>query len=222
MNEKDIENENKEIITNNNSPEDKVEGEEKIETKKNPKDLLNDAAEILETVITFLLIFLLFRAYVIDHAVVNGESMYPNLRNEDKLLYSKIYSPENGDIVIVKNELLGPIIKRVIATEGQEIDIKDGCVYVDGEMLDEQIYVEGQALTAEYFVSSATSVGSSAFIPATEYPVEVPENCVFVLGDNRHKSNDSRSSDVGFVDKSDILGEAFFRYYPSENRGFLK
>ncbi|MBP1564872.1 MAG: signal peptidase I [Oscillospiraceae bacterium] len=207
-------NEVSEVTSENNKDENAV-----LEKKK--KDFFNDVTDVIETVITFLLIFLLIRAYVFDQAIVDGRSMLPTLKDKDKVIYSKVYLPDNGDIVIVDNDVLGPLVKRVIATEGQEIDIKDGCVYVDGEMLDEQIYVEGEKLTADYFVSSATSIGSSPFIAANEYPVKVPENCIFVMGDNRHQSTDSRFKDVGFVSEEDIFGRVLLRYSPFSEFAFF-
>ncbi|MDO5559143.1 MAG: signal peptidase I [Oscillospiraceae bacterium] len=185
-----------------------------VDNKDKNKNMLNDICEIIETVLIWFFIFIILRTYIADRAIVDGGSMLPTLENDQRVLYSKIFTPEQNDIIIIDNENLGPIVKRVVATEGQSIDIKDGKVYVDGEMLDEQIYAEGEKLTAKHFVTSETEIVYKPFVEAEDYPVTVPDGCVFVLGDNRAVSNDSRSSDVGFVKKSDILGQVFFRYFP--------
>lgn len=184
----------------------------KNEEKYTAKKFLNDVFDVLETVCVFLLIFFLLKAYVFDQAVVDGESMVPNLQPEQRLIYSKIYSPHNEDIVIADNERLGLIVKRVIAVEGQEIDIRDGEVYVDGEKLSEQVYSEGAVLNADYFVNTPTEIRS--YNVALQYPAVVPEGCVFLMGDNRGISEDSRGSIVGFVRKEDIVGKVVLRYSP--------
>jgi signal peptidase I len=132
--------------------------------------------------------------------------------------------PEQGDIVIindyaavlledgepVETEGLDKyIVKRVIATEGQTVDIdfERGAVYVDGEMLDET------------YITGLTHLDEGAF--TGEYPVVVPENCCFVMGDNRGVSKDSRSSDVGFVPERCIEAKVFFRLSPYDKIGFI-
>lgn len=177
------------------------------------KDFLNDVCEVLETVAVFLLVFFLLKAFVFDQAIVDGDSMVPTLLNEQKLVYSKIFKPENGDIVIAYNDRLNLIVKRVIATEGQELDIRNGEVYVDGVKLNEQVYAgQGDVLKADYFVNSETEI--RAYNTEMQYPVTIPEGCVFLMGDNRHISEDSRGAIVGFVDEKDLVGEVVLRYSP--------
>jgi len=178
------------------------------------KSIFNDITDIIETVGIWLLIFLLVRAYLFDQATVDGTSMVPTLEDTQRIIYSKIYSPDNGDIVIVKNENLGPLVKRVIAVGGQKLDIRDGYVYVDDVQLDEQLYVEGEKLTADHFITSLTEIRFNAFIQPQDYPVTIPDGYIFVMGDNRIVSNDSRSSDVGFVSEDDVIGKVVMRYLP--------
>lgn len=174
------------------------------------KSFINDVFDIAETLCIFLLIFFLLKAYVCDQAIVDGKSMVPTLHDQEKLLYSKIYKPAQNDIVIADNERLGLIVKRIVAIEGQEVDIRDGVVYVDGVELDEQVYEgEGSILTASHFINSETQ-------PRTyhEYPCTVPEGCVFLMGDNRGVSEDSRGDIVWFVPEENIVGKVFMRYSP--------
>ena len=115
---------------------------------------------------------------------------------------------KNGDIVIVNNDnpaLEKVIVKRVIATEGQTVDIDfdSGEVKVDGKVLQED-YINNLTLLDE---------------GGHNYPVTVPENCVFVMGDNRMNSTDSRSPLVGFVPEDEILGKVSLRIFPFSRFG---
>ena len=127
----------------------------------------------------------------------------------DKLLISNLfYTPECGDIIVIQSDYEEEtIIKRVIATEGQEVDIdfSTGEVKVDGEVLDEP-----------YIKNLTTKSGN------VDFPVTVPEDCVFVLGDNREVSLDSRYTVIGMVNTNDILGRVVLRIYPFSQFGTVK
>lgn len=151
-------------------------------------------------------LFVLFLVFSVFFRIVdvNGNSMHPTLSNADRLLVQSIgYSPEIGDIVIVgsTDKEHKPIVKRVIALAGQKVDIdyETGLVYIDGTALEENYATEmTQPLNAEI-----------------SYPYIVPKGCVFVLGDNRNDSKDSRSIDVGAVDVNRIVGKAVVRLFPT-------
>ena len=134
-----------------------------------------------------------------------GNSMFPTLENGERIILSAFtYSPENGDIVVTcqPNESFAiedVLVKRVIATEGQTVDIdfSKGIVYVDGNALDEP-YINEPTRDREDFYQ----------------PVTVPEGYVFVMGDNRNHSTDSRDRRVGLIREEYILGKALFRMMP--------
>jgi len=135
---------------------------------------------------------------------VDGHSMVPTLQDRDRLLVlnaSLCGGYGQGDIVVLRKEsfLPTPIVKRIVATEGQVVDIDfvSGEVYVDGRRLHED-YVSGLTFTAE----------------GTEFPLTVPEGSVFVMGDNRSNSTDSRDVRLGTVDERYIIGRAVFLAFP--------
>ena len=129
---------------------------------------------------------------------VVGESMYPTLHDGDKLtlLSNFLYEPAVGDIVVLKAPNFDddrPIVKRVIAEAGQTVDIDfdTGEVWVDGVLLDEP------------YINEPTYRDNG-----TQFPLTVPENCIFVMGDNRNHSTDSRDPRIGCVDQRYVLGKA--------------
>lgn len=199
------------------------------ENSKNASKLAHFWAEvrsIAETVLISLFVITMIFTYLLKIVTVKGESMKNTLLPEDKLLTTAwCGNPEQGDIIIInakealllaeddsliyKTGLDKHIVKRVIATEGQSvnIDFDRGAVYVDGVMLDEP------------YITSLTHIDEGAF--TGQYPVTVPEGCVFVLGDNRLVSKDSRSADIGFIETKNIVGKVIFRLSPLEEFGFV-
>lgn len=155
--------------------------------------------------IVMILLMLIFRIIVVD-----GPSMERTLLNGDyMLLVSNLFykNPQPGDVVVVSKQAYDngkPIVKRVIATEGQvvDIDFQEGVVYVDGEALDEP------------YTKTLTTLKEGNSFPQT-----VEEGCVFIMGDNRNNSKDSRSPQIGQVDKREVLGKVFFLLFPGTGMG---
>jgi len=158
-----------------------------------------ELAEILCTATVCVALLFTFAARI---AGVDGESMLPTLEDGQRLALSAgLREPERGDIVIISpnTDLHEPIVKRVIAVGGDEVDLIDGRVLVNGEEIDEPYLAEGCRTEPKSGIA---------------YPARVPAGYVFVLGDNRGHSADSRSSLVGFVRVEDILGTVLFRTRP--------
>ena len=164
--------------------------------------------DLLYMLMAIMLVFLLFFRII----VVSGDSMYSTLLDGDYLLLlgNLFYQePDHGDIVVISKKSFDdgkPIVKRVIATEGQNVDIdfENAVVYVDGVALDEP------------YINSSTS-----FNEGTVFPLTVAEDCIFVLGDNRGVSRDSRDPVIGQIDKREVLGKAIFLMLPGTSHGNL-
>lgn len=211
------------------------------ETKK--KSAAREIFEWIYSIAIAIVIAFVIKQVFFDVVKVDGHSMDPTLHDGDRLIVTKLgYEPEQGDIVILdstyhkrqeyyaevaasegKEELswfnkvmlsfdlpddLKKVyfVKRVIATEGQTVDIRDGKVYVDGEMLDEP-----------YYSGETYSIDSTV-----EYPITVGEDCIFVMGDNRGNSLDSRSSRLGQVDDEAVLGKSQLRIFPFNALGITR
>ncbi len=164
---------------------------------------LHDMIFMLVIVMAVLMLFL--RIIVVD-----GPSMESTLLNGDYMLLvgNMFYkNPSYGDIVVVSKQAYDngkPIVKRVIATEGQTVDIdfNEGVVYVDGVALDEP------------YTKTLTALKEG-----TTFPLVVEEGKVFVMGDNRNNSKDSRSTQIGLVDKREVLGKVAFILFPGTGMG---
>lgn len=187
--------------------------------KKHSEDkrkLTGFAAEVyewLEAIAFALAIVVILFTFIFRVISIDGPSMESTLFEGERLIVNNLfYEPENGDIIVIVQENdydNVPIIKRVIATAGQTLDIDEstGAVTVDGAVIDES-YLDADKIL--------TDAGDSF-----EYPIVVEEGCVFVLGDNRQNSFDSRDKRLGFVKLENVLGKAVFRIYPFDRIGGL-
>ena len=177
-----------------------------------------DLYEWIQSLVVSVLVVVAIFTFGIRMLGVDGHSMLNTLQHGDRLMVVNpifYHDYKYGDIVILRktgvfdNE---PIVKRVIATGGQTVDIEfsEGVVYVDGEALEED-YIREPTYTAE----------------GTEFPLTVPEGSIFVMGDNRNGSSDSRDYRLGTVDTRYVIGKAAFLLFPgldydTEKRNFSR
>lgn len=183
----------------------------KPKTKNEETETITPAAMVFEwtnALVTALIIVLLLLTFVFRQVTVNGTSMTNTLKNGDRLIVSNfMYTPKNNDIVVIShgNNYSEPIIKRVIATEGQSLSINydTGDVIVDNVLLDEP-YIKGVTRQLRNPI---------------DIPAVIPEGYVFVMGDNREGSLDSRSTEIGLIPVENIIGKAEFRIYPFNSIG---
>jgi len=171
--------------------------------------IVSDFHDLFHVLAIFMFIYiLLFRV-----VVVVGPSMYNTLVDGDRLvLISNVLyrNPKQGDVIVASKDTFRDgecIIKRIIATEGQTVDIdfQLGVVYVDGVGLQED------------YTYTMTNMDEGM-----KFPLTVPEGCVFAMGDNRNASMDSRNPQIGFIDEREILGKAVFLMMPGTHGGTEK
>lgn len=183
--------------------------------KKKKGSILYELYCMLHDVIYLLAAVTLIFVFVVRLVGVQGDSMLPTLHNHDYLVLESnfLYGGDRlhyGDVVVLnvphyQSSGEGPIVKRVIATEGQTVDIdfETGTVYVDGVRL------------VEDYVNAPTLYNWEGEF-GLQYPATVPEGCIFVLGDNRNNSMDSRYAPIGMVDEQYVLGKVLFIALPGQ------
>jgi signal peptidase I len=159
--------------------------------------------ELLEAVLPALVIVLVVNVFLAQATRVEGQSMDPTLHDRQRIVIEKLTyrfrPPRRGEIVVLRRPQPDPLIKRVVGLPGEMVAIENGRVYIDGQPLDEP-----------YLNEMTRGVLS---------PQIVPEGHVFVLGDNRDSSNDSRA--FGMVSVEDIVGRAWVRYWPPNEIGLV-
>lgn len=192
---------------------------------ENPNKEPSSAEDYLDWVETIIFAFfavILIFTFILRVATVSGESMIPTLADGDRLIVSHLfYEPKPGDIVMVNSikghiynesnalqEVSGlgkVIVKRVIAVGGQTVNINfnTGEVTVDGQVLNEP------------YINELTLLDEGGH----QYPVVVPNGYVFVMGDNRTNSTDSRDARIGFIEEEDVLGKVVYRIFPFTSLG---
>lgn len=177
--------------------------------QKPASNALREAFDWIESGLMAIVTVILLFTFAGRLVGVVGESMLPTLNSSDRLIATHVfYTPKYGDIVVVtkpnmRNE---PLIKRVIAVGGQELDIdfESNSVFVDGVKLNEPYILEPMDTDSE---------------SELELPLTVPEGYVFIMGDNRNNSWDSRVSDIGLIDERHILGKIVYRVMPYDKIG---
>ncbi|MBQ4120062.1 MAG: signal peptidase I [Clostridia bacterium] len=186
--------------------------------KKGSKQKFSDLFEWCDVISISLICVIILFSFCFKVVRISGDSMLETLHSNEMVIITDLgYTPKAGDIVVISRNVEnsaetisaadGPIIKRVIATENQEVDIRGGKVYVDGQELNE-----------DYLTYSYTQPSD------VEFPLTVPKGHIFVLGDNRPCSLDSRRSslgDNGMIDSRYVLGHAIFRVFPFAKFGSL-
>lgn len=180
-----------------------------------PKKLTRTVLEWTEELVLAIVLIAVIFTFLCRIITVTGNSMVPNYNDGDRVLVTGLsQNVEQGDVVVIINVLEEPIIKRVIATEGQTVDFdyEKKAVLVDGQLVEESRFGLPEGITDKPFTS----------FEMLEFPQKVPEGCVFVLGDNRSISEDSRYKVVGMIDQRNILGKAVFNLFPFQKLGPVK
>ena len=168
--------------------------------------------DIIETVVLALAIFVVMYLFLFQPHQVKGASMEPNFYDGEYILTDKITyrfrPPKRGEVVIFKAPKNPDLdyIKRIIGLPGEKIKIENGGLYINGQRL------------YENYLPETTNISGGLFLPKGK-EVKIPKNSYFVLGDNRSHSSDSR--EWGPVQKEDIIGRAFLRYWPPNRVGIL-
>ncbi len=185
-----------------------VKAEQKLTRKQSAAQSLFFWLQALSFALVVLILIFTFVGRIIT---VDGPSMQPTLQDGDiLLLQSAFYTPKQGDVVVLTKDFAGytdrPIVKRIIAVGGQtvRIDYEEDVVYVDDVALDEPYILESDMLPA-FTIEEMT----------------VPEGYVFVMGDNRNNSTDSRFVDLGAIDERYILGRVVMVLFPFSNLGLV-
>ncbi|MDR3316039.1 MAG: signal peptidase I [Coriobacteriales bacterium] len=178
------------------------------------KRIIREIIEILAVIVVAIIITTLLRTFVIDQYIIPTGSMIPTIEEEDHLFAEKVSyvfgSIHQGDIVTFNDPILPGriLIKRVIAVEGQTVDLVDGAVYIDGKPLDEP-YTHGKESTPLELMGGVT----------LSYPFTVPDGAIWVMGDNRTNSLDSRY--FGPISEDEVTGRAIIRIWPLDRFGGL-
>ena len=193
-----------------------MENKSVISPEKRSRDIAGILYEWCDALVYALVIIIVLFTVFIKVTTVVGTSMINTLHERDILIISKIgYQPENGDIVVLAMDndyFQEPIVKRIIAMGGETVDI---------DFDTHEVKVTGtdgitRVLEEDYILSATATSADIAF------PLEIPEGYMFVMGDNRNGSTDSRDSRIGLIDERQILGHVVLRVLPIQDFGVVK
>lgn len=200
------------------------------EGKQKKADSLFDFLELF--VFTLAAVFII-TSFFFRYSIVDGGSMENTLRDDERLILSSfLYTPERGDVIVVQDkstELKDPIVKRVIAVGGDTIRVTRTAIYVNGEKLTEDYvytddYYDRNNPEAEYTYSvnpgDALLPDVSNIDPGNYYEVTIPEGKIFVMGDHRNNSKDSR--EIGLLHEDAVIGKVVLRFYPINKFGKIE
>ena len=190
------------------------------ETEEDEKNETNWGKELRDWIVAIgiaVVLALVIRNYVFTLVKVQGQSMEPTLHNADRLYVNRfLYTPKKGDVIIFvpESDPNRPYVKRVIATAGDSvyIDFKTGNVFVNGQLLDEP-YIKEKTRNNGSYIMSLMQQGNYG----PDAPIVIQEGHIFVMGDNRNNSKDSR--ELGQVPLDEVLGGAVFRFWPLDHLG---
>ena len=180
---------------------------EDCKEKATPQDAVRNFFKELIPYVVIIFVVALIRTFIATPVRVNGDSMYPTLKNGEILVLSKFDSKYKRNDVIVANALKTKIIKRVIGVPGDNVEYKSCKLYINGEEVKD--FVE-ECITEDFTLEDLYGY------------VTIPEDYYFVMGDNRKASTDSRDYRVGLIKKDKILGKAIFRLTPFNRIGKVK
>ena len=186
-----------------------AEAEEKKEVKSDQSfDVKSETYDWIEAIVFSVAVIVLVFTFIFRIVGVEGSSMLNTLQDGNRVIISDInYTPKQFDIVVLSTKAVTkPIIKRVVAVGGQTVNI---------DYSTNTVYVDGKAIKEKFIKDTMVKMGDVAL------PARVPEGCVFVMGDNRNDSLDSRYQVIGMIDDRNILGKAVFRLYPFTEFGVL-
>lgn len=167
----------------------------------------NETMEWVKSIVTAIIIAVLIKTFVFNSTYVLGNSMYPTLQEKDRLFALRVplyfAGPEKGDVIVLEapDNAEKDYIKRIIGLEGDRVEILDGKVYLNGELLIEP-YIDHDSYTHVYYENTWV----------------VPPGQAFVLGDNRAEGASKDSRYFGFIPIKSVKGVTGFRYYPFDNR----
>lgn len=190
-----------------------------------PGDWRQDLFEWLQLLVIILVAVIGLFTFVVGVVGVDGSSMYPTLEHRDMMLVRRVaYDPEGGDVIVLRKDGTfddQALVKRIIATEGQTvyIDYNTNTIAVDGILLDEPyLNYEQDSRYGDDYLALRYDLDSQYI----NQEFTVPEGCVFVCGDNRNHSSDSRVAALGMVDERYIIGEVMMVFWPLNHFGVVE